>query len=88
MFNFLGKVVLVAGGLGLIGKPTVELFKELGANVYVLDARGEEPVDVSDYHDIHNCVSNSPPDYFVNCTYPEFIENHLHAFLVPSRVVA
>ena len=89
MFKSLkGKRVLVAGGLGLIGRPTVELFKEVGCAVFVADARAEEPINVADYHCISNCVSDCAPHVFVNCVYPEFIQDHLQAFLVPARVVA
>jgi len=88
MFNFTGKTALVAGGLGLIGRPTVKLLKELGCNVFIADTRAEEPIDVSDYHCISNYISGCVPDYFINCTYTEFIENHLQSFLVPARVMA
>ena len=88
MFNFTGKTALVAGGLGLIGRPTVKLLKEMSCGVFIADTASEEPIDVVDYHCISNYVSDCVPDYFINCVYPEHIQDHLASFLVPATIMA
>jgi NAD(P)-dependent dehydrogenase (short-subunit alcohol dehydrogenase family) len=88
MFNFTGKKALVAGGLGLIGKPTVEILKELGCNVFIADTRAEESIDTTNYHRFRNYVLGCNPDYFVNATYPEFIKDHYKSFLYAAEIVA
>ncbi len=80
-----GKVAVVCGGLGLIGKEVVQAFAEAGANIYVLDIKSDEKdktenvsfisfdvTDANSYEKVFAAIMTEAGkiDIFVNLSYP------------------
>lgn len=87
MFNLTDKVVIIAGGRGLIGAALVKGFKEHGAKVIIASTHSTPPVDMADITNVR-VLSDLGPDVFINATYPKFFHDHFDAFLFGTSVMA
>lgn len=91
MTNWKDKVVVVAGGSGLIGRAIVKAFKNTGATVINVDINdGDVKVDISieDVSMMATTIKNISPDIFVNAVYPQTFDNHINAFRLATYAVA
>jgi len=86
MFNLKGKVAVVAGGSGLIGKAIVDGLKKQGAEVINYDS--QDGFHTENLIDLLPIINYNETDIFVNVTYPKSWKNHIETFLNATETVA
>jgi len=96
MFDLNGKLAIVAGGSGLLGKAIVEHLRESGARVGTIDPKPRTrsvdhlPLDISDigsWSEV-NAAWGDRIEIFVNASYPSDPRDHLNGYLLATSIVA
>ena len=89
-FGLKHKLIIVAGGSGLIGRAIVRDLHEEGAYVLNCDIReGDVFFDMAQPETIFNALDFfGVPDGFVNVTYPRKLMDHACGFMQTAQIVA
>lgn len=92
MIGLRGVSVAVAGGNGLIGEAIVKAYREMEADVMVLDCNppADVEIDLADFKQVKRFFDNLESDYltFVNCAYPKDFVSHEKAIVNGSMIAA
>jgi len=84
------KIVIIAGGSGLIGTACVNLARKQGADVFVMDTNFKSDININltDTTELIEVLNEHNPDIFINSTYPKNTFDHIVAYLRTTPIIA
>jgi len=93
VFDLAGKIAIVAGGCGLIGKEIVSALRQMRCEVYALDTAKEAALPGGIHADVSYFASDllqkaKPFKIWVNATYPKRWQDHIETYLTVTDKIA